>query len=121
MDPELFSRLPVSPEVLSVLIGVVLLVAGRRIFWLTLGAAAFTAGALLSTYLPVEMKAEGRLLLALISGLLGILLASFIRRTGVAVGGLVIGALLGLYAAQAYDPGAGAAALLGAAIGALLG
>ncbi len=121
MNLELFQRLPVPPGIFAVLVGAALVLAGRRIFWLALGAAAFTAGALLSTYLPVQLEAGGRLVLALLCALVGVLIASFIRRTGVALGGFLIGALAGFYLAQAYSPGVGGILFLGSGIGALVG
>lgn len=74
-------------------IAVALLVAGRRLFWVFVGALGFGAGFLAAwTYLPVtdEWLALG---LAILAGSLGALVAVFLQKAAVMLVGFVVGAL----------------------------
>jgi hypothetical protein len=76
--------------VLSLLIGVALLLFGRKLFWLFVGAAGFLFGTdLAGSYVagPEGMK----LLIAVIAGILCAVLAVFLQRIAVAIAGFIAG------------------------------
>ncbi|MFL6236445.1 MAG: hypothetical protein ACJ76N_25165 [Thermoanaerobaculia bacterium] len=86
---------PETP-ILALLAGLILLVAGRRLFWLFVGLVGF---------ITVYRWFEPHWLLALLAGLLGIVLAIFLQRVAIAVAGFFAGGwfavqLLGLHMAN---------------------
>jgi hypothetical protein len=89
----------------ALVVGALLLLAGRRLFWLFVGVAGFLAVSSLSLQLfPVHTPGT-RLLIALFAGLVGIVLAFVAQRLAVAIAGFLIGAhaaavLLGFHAAH---------------------
>jgi hypothetical protein len=72
---------PETP-ILALLAGLVLLVAGRRLFWLFVGLVGFVT---------VYRWLEPQWLLALLAGLLGIVLAIFLQRVAIAAAGFFAG------------------------------
>ncbi len=82
-------------QVALVLLGVLLLVAGRKLFWLALAALGFLLGWQLA--LLVVGVAEPGALVAVggVGGLVGLLVARLARRVGAVVAGLAVGSLLG--------------------------
>ncbi len=78
-------------HILSILVGISLLVLGRRLFWLFVGAAGFIVG-----LHAAEQFLHGRpewmlLLLAIAAGLMGALLAVFIQKLAIIVAGFFLG------------------------------
>ena len=87
---------PETP-LLALLAGLVLLVAGRRLFWLFVGLVGF---------ITVYRWFEPHLLLAILAGIVGIILAIFLQRIAIAVAGFFAGGwfavqLFGLHMAHA--------------------
>jgi hypothetical protein len=80
---------PETP-ILALLAGLVLLVAGRRLFWLFVGLVGF---------ITVYRWFEPRWLLALLAGVVGIVLAIFLQRVAIAVAGFFAG---GWFAVQFF-------------------
>lgn len=80
-----------SPTALTQLVlGGVLLLFGRRLFWLLVGAAGFFAGVLLAeAYLVVDSEIL-RLAVGLAVGLLAALAAVFLQRFAISLGGAVV-------------------------------
>lgn len=77
-----------------VIVGLLLLVAGRRLFWLALGTIGFLAGfAAALHFLHLDPAGSG-LFVALAAGVGGIVLALFVKRLALALAGLVIGGYL---------------------------
>lgn len=75
-------------------VGVALLLGGRRLFWLALGAIGFLAGfATARHYLHLVPEGSG-LFVALAAGVGGIVLALFVKRLALALAGFVIGGYL---------------------------
>jgi hypothetical protein len=97
----------IGPEtpLLALLAGIVLLVAGRRLFWLFVGLVGFFA--VYRWFAPYRLgPASGRFLLAVLAGVVGILLAIFLQRVAIALAGFFAGGsfavhLLGLHLGQA--------------------
>lgn len=108
-------------------VGVLLLVAGRRLYWLALAGVGFVAGLTLAGALA-ESAAPGspglEMALTLAGGLLGALLAVWVQKLAVLLGGLVLGgaAVFWLAPLASWDPEGWIwlAALVGAALGAAL-
>jgi len=80
-----------GPPLLWMLVGLVLLLAGRRLFWVVLGAAGFLAG---MTVAMVFLEGEAPALvlgLGLLAGLIAAGLAIFVQKLAVAVAGFLVG------------------------------
>jgi hypothetical protein len=98
--------IPPTPEPLATIlllgIGLALLVMGRKIFWLALGAFGFLAGWHLAGRLPMVQQAADPLIGLVIAGacgLVGILLAVFVQKIAIGVAGFLAGGLGALWLA----------------------
>jgi hypothetical protein len=87
--------------ILTVLIGVVLLLTGRRLFWLFVGAVGFIAGMEWGAVLLGKQPEIIALLFAVAVGLVCAVLAVMLQRVAVAVAGGVVGGLFAAEIAQA--------------------
>lgn len=109
--------------ILTILLGIVLLVSGRRLFWLTVAVVGFLAGLVL-TVLLLEIQPEWLgWVIALAAGGVGILLAVFMQRVAVTIAGFVMGGLVLVWLAQTFtnvDQLEWLIFLIGGVIGALL-
>jgi hypothetical protein len=74
--------------------GIVLLVLGRRLFWLFVGIVGFFTVYQLSFESLHVTSPEVRLFLSCLAGLFGILLAIFVQKMAVGVAGFLVGAWL---------------------------
>ncbi len=75
-------------------LGIVMLVAGRKLFWLFVGVVGFTVGiGMAERFFPGESETT-LLILALITGVLFAVLALFLKRIAVGVAGFVAGGYL---------------------------
>ena len=106
-------------NVISLIVGIVLLVAGRRLYWLFVAAVGFWGGSVLAHEYFGEAAREWAMLVAAIGGILGALLAMLFQKVAVALAGAAAGGLGGLYLLEAI--GAGSVAWLGLILGAVLG
>jgi hypothetical protein len=96
----------IGPEtpILILLAGLVLLLAGRRLFWLFVGLVGFFT--VYRWFEPYHgAPPSGRWLLAILAGLVGIVLAIFLQRVAIALAGFFAGGwfavqLLGLHMAH---------------------
>ena len=86
-------------DFLRILLGVILLVVGRRLFWLVVAAAGFLVGFEFSRIIWIEQPQWVVLLVALGTGILGALIAVIAQRIAFGFVGLFAGAYLGLIAA----------------------
>ncbi len=77
-----------------ILIGVVLLFLGRRLFWVFVGAAGFIAGLNIAETLFAGAQAWTILAVGLIAAVIGAVLAIFLQKVMVAVAGFLIGGYL---------------------------
>ncbi len=108
----------------SLLFGLALLLAGRRLFWLFVGALGFiTATEFISPLIAHDNPALS-LGVGLVAGIAGALLAIFLQKVAVGLAGALAGAYYLnnlLEASSMHDPRfAWVSALIGAVIGALL-
>jgi hypothetical protein len=86
----------VLPPALALVVGIVLLVAGRRVFWLAVGAAGFVF-ALVLALRWLDARPFWLLLgLAFLAGVVGAMLAVLLQRLAVAVAGFLVGGWAGL-------------------------
>ena len=79
---------------IKILIGVVLLLTGRKLFLLIIGVIGFIAGLGISSIFFHGSSAQSQLIVAMIAGVAGILLAIFIQRSAVWLIGFVAGGFL---------------------------
>lgn len=101
LPPDL--QLPMPPEALAmVLVGVLLLVAGRKLFWLALGIAGFALGAFLGSQLPLSLSPDLQLVVAVLCGLAGALAAALVKRIAIPVAGFLAGAFGAMALAEAF-------------------
>jgi hypothetical protein len=84
------------------LVGVIILLFGRRIFWLCVAAVGFAAGVELAPHLVQEPSPLLALTFALVLGFLGALLALFLQKIAIAIVGFVSGGKLALALAAAF-------------------
>lgn len=85
MSPEQVEALP------SVVAGAVLLLFGRRLFWLAVGLAGFLLGYALVLELAADVDRVLAVAAGVVTGLAGALLAVFFHQLALAVGGLLLG------------------------------
>jgi hypothetical protein len=83
-----------ATPIVALVVGVVLLLFGRRLFWVFVGVIGFMAGWHLALGSWRQSPAGGRLLLALLAGLVGVVLALLVQKLAVALAGFFVGAYL---------------------------
>src|SRR5256885_14186502 len=90
-----------SIPILSAVIGAVVLLFGRKLFWLCVAAIGFAAGVTLASHLVSEPTALVQLTFAILLGFIGALLALFLQKLAIGLTGFVAGGRLavGLVAA----------------------
>jgi hypothetical protein len=98
-----------------------LLLLGRRLFWLFVALVGFGAGLLLAPYLLPEAPDWLVLVVALALGLAGALLAVFLQRAAIAIAGLLAGAFVGSTLASAIAGDGNTIMWVGTIVGAILG
>lgn len=93
--------------IVNLVLGSVLLVAGRRLFWLFVGATGFLLGyTLANNYFTGESESTV-LLLALAVGIIGAVLALFFKKLLVGIAGFIAGGYLAIsmVGVIGWDPG----------------
>ena len=91
-----------SVTIVGVLIGVVILFFGRKLFWLCVAAVGFAVGVKIAPLLVNESSSLLALLIALIFGVLGALLAFFLQKVAIAVLGFLAGGKLATAIAASF-------------------
>src|SRR5215470_2272428 len=91
-----------SVAIVGALIGVVILVFGRKLFWLCVAAVGFAAGVEIAPHLVHEPSPVLALTIALVLGLIGALLALFLQKIAIAVLGFLAGGKLAGAIAAAF-------------------
>jgi len=77
-------------SLINIILGGVLLVAGRKLFWLFVGAAGFVTGMQLAT--RFTQSSEGfAIIIGLVIGLIFAVLAIFLQRIAIAIAGFLAG------------------------------
>src|SRR6266581_1260348 len=91
-----------SVAIVGALIGVVILLFGRKLFWLCVAAIGFAAGVEIAPHVAHEPSALLQLTIALVLGLIGALLAVFLQKIAIAVLGFLAGGKLAGAIAAAF-------------------
>ena len=91
-----------SVAIVGALIGAVILLFGRKLFWLCVAAVGFAAGVEIAPHLVHEPSPLLALAIALILGLMGALLALFLQKVAIAVLGFLAGGKLAGAIAAAF-------------------
>jgi len=76
--------------IVSLLLGIVLLLLGRKLFWLFVGAAGFLVGMEIAERFVAGPQGT-KLLIAIAAGILGALIAIFLQKAAIAIAGFIIG------------------------------
>ena len=74
----------------NLLLGILLLLLGRRLFWLFVGVAGFQVGMAIAERLAISPQGL-KLLIAIAIGILGAVIAIFLQKVAIAIAGFVIG------------------------------
>lgn len=108
-------------------LGLLLLLLGRRLFWLFVAVAGFVVGVQAAPYILPHQSELFLLGIALVLGVIGALLAIFLQKVAIALGGFVAGGYIAMVLAAPLlggagirYPGAWLCFLIGGIIGALL-
>jgi hypothetical protein len=91
-----------STTIVGVIIGVVILFFGRKVFWLCVAAVGFAVGIQVAPMLVNEASSLLSLVIALVFGVLGALLALFIQKVAIALLGFLAGGKLATAIAAAF-------------------
>jgi hypothetical protein len=104
------------------LLGIGLLFAGRRLYWLFVGVAGFVVGIGLSGVIFSNSSEIVRVIIALVLGMFGVAFALVLQRLAVSVAGFVAGGyVLGsLFQSLGFDLAFWLTFLIGGVIGAIL-
>lgn len=111
-------------NVIRLVIGGLLLILGRKLFWLFVAAVGFAAGWAVATNLLHVQPEWVALVLALVVGIVGALLAHFVSRLAIGLAGFLAGGFLALSLVGILNPQADwwgwVAFIVGGILGALL-
>ena len=91
-----------SVAIVGALIGFVILLFGRKLFWLCVAAVGFAAGVEIAPHLVHEPSPLLALTVAIILGIIGALLALFLQKIAIAVLGFLAGGKLASAIAAAF-------------------
>lgn len=80
-----------SVPVVSALIGTIILLFGRKLFWLCVAAIGFAAGVEITPYVVHEPTPMLQLTIAILLGFIGALLALFLQKLAVSLAGFLAG------------------------------
>ncbi len=110
--------------VARIVIGGILILFGRKLFWLYVAACGFVVGLTIATRLFSGLPEWLGLVIGLAAGVLGALLAVFFQSLAIAVGGFLAGGFIAVTIVEGFGLGGAAffwvAVLLGGVIGAML-
>src|ERR1700745_2245858 len=80
-----------SIPILSAVIGAIVLLFGRKLFWLCVAAIGFAAGLTLAPHIVSEPTPLLQLSLAILLGFIGALLALFVQKLAIGLAGFIAG------------------------------
>lgn len=90
--------------VIAFVLGAVLLLFGRRLFWLFVGAAGFVAAREFAVGLLEEVSAAAVTMIGVIAGVIGAVAAFFLQKLAIAAAGFLAGGYLALELVRASSP-----------------
>lgn len=108
-------------DIVRFLFGVVLLTFGRRLFWLFVGVVGFVVGFDLATRMFASSPQWVAIIVGIVIGLIGALLAVVLQRFAVAVAGFLIGGYIANFLLETLGVSLGDLAWLPYIIGGVLG
>lgn len=124
MPEQLLTQLT-SGDFVAIGLGIVLLVAGRKLFWLALGGLGFLFGLWLASHVLGFSSGAVELVVGLVAGLCCAFLAVVAQKIAVAIGGFLLGGAGALWIASFFESSLQGRSelwlLLIAAVGAILG
>ena len=88
---ELIGSLGPAATLVTLVVGVAMLFLGRKLFWLLVGVIGFLIGLMVATDLFQAQPEWIILLVALVGGVIGALLALFVQNIAVAAAGFLLG------------------------------
>jgi len=91
-----------SVPIIGVVIGAAILLFGRKLFWLFVAALGFAIGLEVAAYFMREPPVWMTLLVALVLGVLGALLAILLQKLAIAVAGFIAGGRIAWALAAAF-------------------
>lgn len=100
--PSIFPSYTLA-DALVLVLGLILLARGRRLYWLALGGLGFLFGLWLARFFVESMTQGLELGLAFLLGILGAYLAISVQRLAIAVGGFLAGGFGGFWLAGALS------------------
>jgi hypothetical protein len=110
--------------IISILIGALVLLFGRRLFWLFVAAIGFWIGFQLTPYLMQHPPEWLTLVVAIVLGIVGAVLALVLQKVAIAIGGFFVGGRIATALMAAFVSGHvrdhGIAFIIGGIIGAIL-
>ncbi len=78
-------------SIIQFILGLIILIAGRKLYWLFVGIVGFMLGISLATMFFASESELARLAIALIVGVIGAVLAQFVQRLAVGLAGFIAG------------------------------
>jgi hypothetical protein len=100
--PDSLPPLEISAPIVGAIVGAIILLFGRKLFWLCVAAVGFAAGVELAPHLIQQPSPLLALTFALVLGFVGALLALFLQKIAIAVVGFLSGGKLALAIAAAF-------------------
>jgi hypothetical protein len=91
-----------SVPIISALIGAIILLFGRKLFWLCVAAVGFAFGVEMAPHLVHEPSTLLMLTFAIVLGFVGALLALFLQKIAIAIAGFLAGGKLALAMTAAF-------------------
>ncbi len=91
-----------SLPIISVVVGIALLLFGRKLFWLFVAALGFAIGLQLAPYFSQNPPLWLSLLLSLGLGLLGALIALLLQKVAIGIAGFLVGGRVAVAIAAAF-------------------
>jgi hypothetical protein len=120
----MLGRMKLPLPIFSLIVGALLLFFGRRLFWLFVAAIGFAMGVELTHYLVQHPPPWLELVVALILGLVGAVLALLLQKIAIAVAGFLVGGHIATALVAAFVNShaqySGLTFVIGGIIGALL-
>lgn len=110
-----------SIEATRIIIGILLLTLGRKLFWLFVGAVGFVLGIRFAAQFLPNQPDNTVILFALIVGVVGAVVAMFLKKAALGVAGFFAGGYLAWQLALYNDQGAGFSPWIFFLVGGLVG
>ena len=108
-------------SLVRILMGTIMLLAGRKLYWLFIAVVGFTAGFLLANFLVPQSSTWLLILIGLITGSLCALLAIFLNRLAVTLVGFLGGGLLASQLLAYFEVGSGDFTWISFIVGGIIG